>query len=104
MERRRPLWLPALQPLLRPLYEAPAQDVFYLIDDEFSQQTCWHLPFLGHRLQHGADSGSREKLLSRPTRPRYVAWTRLADDTPDIALPGYVVLVRAPKGLLFEAQ
>ncbi|MEO7649493.1 MAG: hypothetical protein ABIZ80_03430, partial [Bryobacteraceae bacterium] len=73
VERRRPLWLPALQPLLQPLYKAPAQDVYYLIDDEFTPQTCWHFPFLGHRLQHVADSGSLETLMTRTAPPRYVA-------------------------------
>ncbi|MGC9948337.1 MAG: hypothetical protein ABSF64_18375 [Bryobacteraceae bacterium] len=104
VERRRPLWLPQLQPLYRPLYEAGAQDLFYLIDDEFNQQPCWHFPLLGHRLQHTVDSGSLGKLLHRPKPPRYVAWTRLTRDAAAIALPGYDAIVEAPAGILFERR
>ncbi|MGA2581583.1 MAG: hypothetical protein ABSH24_37000 [Bryobacteraceae bacterium] len=104
VERRRPLWLHQLQPLYLPLYEASSQDLFYLIDDEFSQQPCWHFPFLGHRLQHSVDSGPLSKLFSRPVPPRYVAWTRRTPDAPALALPGFNIVVTAAEGTLFERQ
>ena len=102
VERRRPAWLKAVQPLYLPLYEAPPQELFYLIDNEFSQQPCWHFPLLGHRLQHQADSGSLDEFKTRSRLPRYVAWTRATPDTPYISLPGYSVRVSSPMGVLLE--
>jgi len=102
VERRRPAWLKAVQPLYLPLYEAPPQELFYLIDNEFSQQPCWHFPLLGHRLQHQADSGSLDDFKARSHLPRYVAWTRATPDAPFTSLPGYTVRVSAPMGVLLE--
>jgi len=108
IERRRPLWLASLQPLYLPLYDAPGQDVFYVIDNEFTQQPCWQFPFLGHRLQHRVESGSREqlqsRLQSRPGRPRYVAWSRATPEATALSLPGYAVVASTPQGILLERQ
>jgi len=104
VERRRPLWLQDLQPLYRSLYEAPAQRLFYLMDDEFSQQPCWHFAMLGHRLQHDTDSGSPGDLAARRVPPRYVVWTRATPDAPDVRLPAYRTLVNVPKGMLLERR
>jgi hypothetical protein len=104
VERRRPLWLQDFQPLYRPLYEAPAQRLFYLMDDEFSQQPCWHFAMLGHRLQHDTDSGSPGDLAGRREPPRYVVWTRATPDAPDVRLPAYRTLVNVPKGMLLERR
>ena len=104
VERRRPVWLTNIQPLYRPLYEAPPQDLFYLIDNEFSQQPCWHFALLGHRLQHEADSGSLSRLMARRPMPRYVAWTRATPDQSAITLPGYRTVVSSPAGILLVAS
>ncbi len=102
VDRRRPAWLKAAQPLYLPFYEAPSQELFYLIDNEFSQQPCWHFPLLGHRLQHDVDSGSLREFQGRGRRPRYVAWTRVTPDDRAITLPGYSVVVDVPMGVLLE--
>jgi len=102
VERRRPAWLKAAQPLYLPFYEAPSQEFFYLIDNEFSQQPCWHFALLGHRLQHDVDSGSLGEFLGRSRLPRYVAWTRVTPDAAAITLQGYTVVVNAPMGVLLE--
>jgi hypothetical protein len=104
VERRRPLWLRDFQPLYLPLYEAPPQRLFYLMDDEFSQQTCWHFAMLGRHFQHDTASGSREQLAALGAPPRYVVWTRATPDAADIQLPGYGTLVRVPKGMLLERR
>jgi len=102
VEYRRPGWLKAAQPLYLPFYEAPPQELFYLIDNEFSQQPCWHFPLLGHRLQHDVDFGSLGEFLGRSRLPRYVAWTRVTPDDRAITLPGYSVVVDVPMGVLLE--
>jgi hypothetical protein len=104
MERRRPLWLTALQPLYRPLYDAPPQQLFYLIDQPSSAQAALHFPFLGHHLQHDADSGSLARLLARATPPSHVAWTRATPDAPTPELPGYRIVVNAAAGALWERR
>lgn len=104
VERQRAAWLKAVQPLYLPLYEAPPQDLFYLIDNEFSQQPCWHFPLLGRRLQHQADSGSLAELKARCRLPRYVAWTRATPEAPSVSLPDYNVVVSAPMGVLLERR
>jgi len=104
VERRRPLWLIPFQPLYRPLYDARGQQLFYLIDNESSQQACWHFAMLGHRLQHDSDSGSAIVLASRHTPPRYVAWTRAVSEAPVPALAEYAPIVSVPQGILFERR
>src|SRR5260370_28918982 len=102
VERRRPAWMKAAQPLYLPLYEAPAQELFYLIDNEFSQQPCWHFPLLGHRLQHHVDSGSLVEFQGRGRLPRYVVWTRATPDAHAITLPGYAVVPDGPLAVLLH--
>lgn len=104
IERRRPLWLVALQPLYQPLYDAPARVLYYVIDDEFSQQPCWHFALLGRRLQHTARSGSREALAAERIPPAWVAWVRPSADTPSLDLAGYEAVVDAPKGMLLRRR
>lgn len=104
VERRRPLWLQALQPVYQPLYHAPAQDLFYLIDDEFGQQACWHFALLGRRLQHTAHSGSRAALATQRTPPSYIAWVRPSPDTPSLEIAGYFAVVNVPKGMLLRRR
>jgi hypothetical protein len=104
VERRRPQWLPSVQPLYTPLYDAAPAQLFYLITDEYSQQPCWHFPMLGRRLQHDAASGPLSRLSALTPRPKYVAWTRSAPDTEAIRLAGYSLVVETPLGRLFEAS
>jgi hypothetical protein len=102
VERQRPLWVQALQPLFLPLYDLPAQDVFYVIQDEFSPQVCWHWLMLGRRLQHGSESGSPAELAARATKPAYVAWVRVAPGDPPLTLPGYKAVAATPRGMLLR--
>lgn len=104
VERRRPLWMPALRPLYQPLYDAPASDLFYIIDDEFSPQVSGHWPMLGRRLQHSAASGSRRELAQRSLKPEFVAWLRTAPDVPPLNLPGYETVIATPQGMLLRRR
>ncbi|MEZ5402347.1 MAG: hypothetical protein R2729_21920 [Bryobacteraceae bacterium] len=101
LERRRPTWLLPLQPLYLRLYDAPAEDLFYLVTDEYSQQPCWHFPLLGRHLQHSAASGPLSALRGLPAPSRHVAWTRPQPNAPAPAIPGYAVIVDSEKGVLY---
>ena len=104
VERRRPLWLPWIQPLYQPLYDAPAQELFYIIDDEFSPQVSWHWPMLGRRLQHSSESGSRAALAAREKEPLFVAWIQETPDMQAPKLPGYEAVVTVPRGVLLRRK
>jgi len=104
VERRRPLWAPTMQTLYRPLYEAQAEDLFYMIDDEFSAQLVWHWPMLGRRLQHGSDFGSQTDLAARAIKPAYVAWVRNAPNEPAPVLVDYDAAVTTPAGILLRRR
>jgi len=104
VERRRPQWLQSLQPLYQPLYDAPPANLFYIIDDEFSMQLCWQWPFLGRRLQHGSNSGSREELAARTIKPEYVAWVQATPDATPPVLPEYEALAATRQGILLRRR
>jgi hypothetical protein len=102
VERLRPDWLPGLKPLYAPLRDLPAQDLYYVIDDPYSQQNCWHVPMLGRHMQHGAASGSREQLRRPGRNPTYVVWVpaRPGDAPPDPE--GYTLIAKPASGRLYR--
>lgn len=104
VERRRPLWIEPLQPLYRALYDAPAQNLFYIIDDEFSPQLSWHWPMLGRRLQHGVQSGPRSALAALEPKPAYVAWVRATPESPAPAPAGYEPVAETARGMVLRRK
>lgn len=100
IEQRRPQWLPQYQPLYQPLYELPPQRISYIVEDEFSQQHCAHLPMMGRRLQHHVVIG---KTPERDTG--WIVWLRRQPADPAPAPPpGFAVAVEAPAGVLLRAE
>ncbi len=104
VERRRPLLAQQLQPLYLPLYDLPPREVFYVLEDEFSPQTCWHWLMQGRRLQHSWASGGRDVLAARVRKPDYVAWVRRSPDEAPMNLPDFEVLVETPRGQLLKRR
>jgi hypothetical protein len=100
IEQRRPEWLPRYQPLYLPLYELPPQRISYIVEDEFSQQHCAHLPLMGRRLQHQVVTGRT------PERDAgWIVWLRRQPEDPAPTLPpGFTVAVETPAGVLLQAE
>ncbi|MCP5120295.1 MAG: hypothetical protein GY953_56590, partial [bacterium] len=46
IEERRPEWLTRYQPIYSPLYDAPPETVYYIIDDETGPQQCARFPLM----------------------------------------------------------
>lgn len=102
VEQRRAAWLPHYQPLYRPVYELARQRIFYIVDDEFSQQHCAHLPLAGRRLQHEVIVGPTCQASTMSAD--WVAWLRRLPSDPTPPPPaGFRLSVEAPAGALFRA-
>jgi len=102
VDERRAEWLTHYQPLYRPLYELPRQRIFYVVDDEFSQQHCAHLPLAGRRLQHEVIVGP--SAVAPPAGTAWVAWLRrLPEDATPPPPFGFTLAVDAPAGALYRA-
>lgn len=101
IEQRRAAWLPHYQPLYVPVYELSRQKIYYLVEDEFSQQHCAHLPLAGRRLQHEVIVGPS---ALPPAGTAWVAWLRrLPGDATPPPPSGFRLAVEAPAGALFRA-
>lgn len=93
-------WLVPWQPLYGPVYDSAPKRIYFVIDNDTSQQPCGHLPLMGRRLQHEVITGDWDD-LPVPTPP-YVVWLRATDADPTRELPGCHIQVNVPAGVLYE--
>lgn len=102
VELRRPAWLVRYQPLYLPLYDLPRQQIYYAVDDEFSQQHCAHLPLAGRRLQHEVIVGPSGQ--APPAGTGWMAWLRRAPEDATLPPPaGFTMVAEAPAGALYRS-
>lgn len=99
VESRRSSWLPDWRALYEPIYRSPAASVYLVVDDEYGQQACAHLPVKGRRFQHQVRSGPA-RLAGRVD---YIFWLRAAlSSQPEFG--GYRIVAQSAAGLLLARE